>query len=147
MQLHHLKRPRTRRFKKVIGRGGKRGTTSGRGTKGQKARAGHRMRPEFRDAIKKLPKKRGHSFFGPAKSKLPTVKLGAINQAFAANGLVNPQTLGRLGLVRLAKKKVPTQVKVLGEGTIDRPLTFERLAVTASARVKIEAIGGVIKNE
>src|SRR5580698_349333 len=43
-----------------VGRGGKRGKTSGRGTKGQSARAGNKKRPEFRDIIKKLPKRRGY---------------------------------------------------------------------------------------
>jgi len=55
MQIHDLK-PKTKQKKsRQIGRGGKRGTTSGRGTKGQSARAGNKKRPELRDIIKKLP--------------------------------------------------------------------------------------------
>ena len=58
MQIHQII-PKTKSKKgKYIGRGGKRGTYSGRGIKGQKARAGRKMRPEIRDMIKKLPKKR-----------------------------------------------------------------------------------------
>ena len=60
MQLHQLQPKHSKKRKKIVGRGGKRGKTSGRGHKGQKARAGHRIRPEERDAIKKIPKKRGH---------------------------------------------------------------------------------------
>src|SRR3990167_4622491 len=46
--------------KKRVGRGGKRGTTSGRGTKGQKSRAGHRIRPAIRDLLIRIPKLRGY---------------------------------------------------------------------------------------
>jgi large subunit ribosomal protein L15 len=59
MQLHTLK-PRTARQKsRQVGRGGKRGKTAGRGTKGQNARAGRKKRPEIRDFIKRFPKLRG----------------------------------------------------------------------------------------
>ncbi|MBX4195923.1 hypothetical protein KW796_03165 [Candidatus Parcubacteria bacterium] len=59
MQFHTLK-PKTRRKKSAqVGRGGKRGKTSGRGTKGQNARAGRKKRPEIRDFIKRFPKLRG----------------------------------------------------------------------------------------
>ena len=46
----------------MVGRGGKHAKTSGRGGKGQTARAGNKRRPELRDIIKKLPKNRGYSF-------------------------------------------------------------------------------------
>ncbi|OIO49751.1 MAG: hypothetical protein AUJ39_00315 [Parcubacteria group bacterium CG1_02_42_13] len=59
MQLHELAPIHINKGKKRIGRGGKRGTYSGRGTKGQKARAGHRIRPAERDLIQRLPKLRG----------------------------------------------------------------------------------------
>ena len=48
------------RKKKRVGRGGKRGTTSGRGTKGQKSRSGHRIRPAERDLLIRIPKLRGY---------------------------------------------------------------------------------------
>ena len=50
-----LKRKTQNKKPKLVGRGSKRGKTSGRGTKGQKSRAGHKIRPEIRDRIKKLP--------------------------------------------------------------------------------------------
>ncbi len=56
MQRHELQPKTPRKRKKLIGRGDK---TAGRGTKGQKARAGHKIRPEIRDFIKTLPKLRG----------------------------------------------------------------------------------------
>ena len=60
MQTHNLKRVHANQKGKTVGRGGTRGKTAGRGTKGQNARSGHRKRPELRDIIKKIPKKRGH---------------------------------------------------------------------------------------
>ena len=62
MQLHELKRKTKNRDEKLVGRGKKRGKTSGRGGKGQTARAGNKRRPELRDIIKKLPKNRGYRF-------------------------------------------------------------------------------------
>ena len=59
MQLHEIQPLHENRKEKRVGRGGKRGTTSGRGTKGQRARAGHRIRPAERDLIQRLPKLRG----------------------------------------------------------------------------------------
>ena len=57
----------------MVGRGGKHAKTSGRGGKGQTARAGNKRRPALRDIIKKLPKNRGYSF----KSKKKPVVLGS----------------------------------------------------------------------
>jgi ribosomal protein L15 len=59
MQFHTLKRKTENKKSKQVGRGGTRGKTSGRGTKGQNARAGHKKRPELRDIIKRVPKLRG----------------------------------------------------------------------------------------
>lgn len=74
MQLHQLQPLYKLKDKKRIGRGGKRGTYSGRGQKGQKARAGHKIRPALRDLIQRLPKLRGignrASFYRLRKKKL-----------------------------------------------------------------------------
>ena len=59
MQFHSLKRKTPNKKSKQVGRGGTRGKTSGRGTKGQNARAGRKKRPELRDFIKRVPKLRG----------------------------------------------------------------------------------------
>lgn len=59
MQFHTLKSKTPRKFGRQVGRGSKRGKTSGRGTKGQNARAGRKKRPELRDVIKRVPKLRG----------------------------------------------------------------------------------------
>lgn len=59
MQFHNLQAKTKRKFSRQVGRGGTRGKTAGRGTKGQNARAGHKKRPEMRDIIKRIPKLRG----------------------------------------------------------------------------------------
>ncbi len=62
MQIHNLKRIHKNKKDRIVGRGGKHAKTSGRGGKGQTARAGNKRRPELRDIIKKLPKNRGYRF-------------------------------------------------------------------------------------
>jgi len=62
MQIHNLKRQHKNKKDRIVGRGGKHAKTSGRGGKGQTARAGNKRRPELRDIIKKLPKNRGYQF-------------------------------------------------------------------------------------
>ncbi|MEK7069332.1 MAG: hypothetical protein AAB945_00890 [Patescibacteria group bacterium] len=62
MQTHNLKRVHKNKKDRIVGRGGKHAKTSGRGGKGQTARAGNKRRPELRDIIKKLPKNRGYRF-------------------------------------------------------------------------------------
>ncbi len=69
MQFHNLKSKTKRKYARQIGRGGTRGKTAGRGTKGQNARAGRKKRPELRDIIKRVPKLRGRG-----KSSLKSFK-------------------------------------------------------------------------
>lgn len=64
MQLHTLQAKTKRKRGKQVGRGGTRGKTSGRGTKGQNARSGRKKRPELRDVIKRVPKLRGRGKSG-----------------------------------------------------------------------------------
>ena len=59
MQFHNLTSKTKRKHARQVGRGGTRGKTSGRGTKGQNARSGRKKRPEMRDIIKRIPKLRG----------------------------------------------------------------------------------------
>ena len=59
MKLHEIRSPFRTHKKRRVGRGGKRGKTSGHGTKGQKSRAGRKIRPQIRDVMKRFPKKRG----------------------------------------------------------------------------------------
>jgi ribosomal protein L15 len=86
MQIHNLKRLHKNKRDRLVGRGGKHAKTSGRGGKGQTARAGNKRRPELRDIIKKLPKNRGYSFKSIQKAyKLPidkTLPVGDKKESF-----------------------------------------------------------------
>lgn len=73
MQLHELRPKHKIKKGKRIGRGGKRGTYSGRGMKGQKSRAGTRFEPIIRGLIKRYPKLRGYRFKS-AKRKAKNAK-------------------------------------------------------------------------
>ena len=64
MQFHTLKRKTPNKKSAQVGRGGTRGKTAGRGTKGQNARSGRKKRPELRDTIKRIPKLRGRGVSG-----------------------------------------------------------------------------------
>ena len=74
MQLHELKVENKNRAKKRIGRGGKRGTYSGKGMKGQKSRAGRKIRPSVRDLMQRTPKLRGAKDKAGRHSKLKKTK-------------------------------------------------------------------------
>jgi len=74
MNLHQIAPEHKKNPKKRIGRGGKRGTYSGKGVKGQKSRAGKRIRPGTRDLIQQIPKLRGSRNMGARKRKLGSRK-------------------------------------------------------------------------
>jgi large subunit ribosomal protein L15 len=148
MQLHELQPKTARKTEKRIGRGGKRGKTSGKGHKGQKARAGNSTRPEMRDIIKKLPKLRGHGVNRAQtvnnERVLPVVvNLSVLETAFEAGATITPGTLVQAGVVSLRRKQVPA-VKILGTGTLTKKFSITKCDVSASARAKIEAAGGTV---
>lgn len=143
MQIHQLKPHTPLKQEKRVGRGGKRGTTAGRGTKGQKARAGAKIRPAIRDIIKKLPKQRGYRFrvFRPQPA---VVDLARIAGRFSDGDTVDPAALFARGLVRKSGGRVPA-VKVLGAGPIKKRLAFRGVQFSAAARAGIEKSGGTIR--
>jgi large subunit ribosomal protein L15 len=142
MQLHTLKRKHPNKKAKQVGRGGTRGKTSGRGGKGQTARAGNKRRPQMRDIIKKLPKLRGYRFKSFAV-KFSPVNVGALN-IFEAGAVINPATLFEKNLIRRAGGSLPN-VKILGTGEISKKLSITGCKVSASARAKIEKAGGSVE--
>ena len=149
MQLHELKPTKARKTAKRIGRGGKRGKTSGRGHKGQIARAGNSTRPEIREQIKKLPKLRGHGVnraktVNSERVRPVVVNVAALEGAFKAGETVTPKTLVAAGVVSTVRKKAPA-VKILGNGDLAKKLTIEGCTVSKSAQEKIEKAGGSVK--
>lgn len=145
MQLHQIKSKTPFRKSKRVGRGGKRGTTSGRGTKGQKARAGAKIRPALRDIIKKLPKRRGRGKHGfrPFRAKPAIVKLADCERIFANGEIIDPQSLLKKGLIGKIKGRMPA-VKILGGGEIKKKFTLRGALFSFSARSAIESAGGSV---
>jgi large subunit ribosomal protein L15 len=148
MQLHELAPATLRKTAKRIGRGGKRGKTSGRGGKGQTARSGNSTRPEMRDFIKKLPKLRGHGVNRAATVNAERVRpvpvnLAAIELAFKAGDVVSPKTLVAAGVINTIRRKAPT-VKILATGEISKAVTIEGCEVSATAKAKVEKAGGKV---
>lgn len=149
MQLHELTPATKRGVAKRIGRGGKRGKTSGRGGKGQTARAGNSTRPELRDMIKKLPKLRGH---GKNRAKtvndrvenIVVINLSRIDKSYENGETVSPSTLFAKGLIEAKGKQVPA-VKILATGELSKKLTVENCQLSEAAKVKIEKAGGEVK--
>lgn len=145
MQLHNLKAKTQRKTSNQIGRGGKRGKTSGRGTKGQKARSGHKIRPELRDYIKKLPKLRGHgkNTNFSIQTKPVIINLGDLESVYKAGEAVTPTTLISKGLLSTSKGRNPS-VKILSNGEISIKLNVKNCAVSEGAKALIEKAGGTV---
>lgn len=148
MQLHDLKRLHKNKAKKRVGRGGKRGKTSGRGHKGQKARAGGTPRPQTRDMIKKLPKRRGHGKHRAdtvhSGARKPTaINLSTLDKHFKDGETVSPESLAEKGLLRVERRHIPS-IKILSQGTLTKKLTFLGVSFSEQARQKIKHAGGTI---
>jgi large subunit ribosomal protein L15 len=137
--------PGSRHATKRVGRGNGsgHGTYSGRGCKGQKARAGNnKVRPGFEGGqlplIKRLPRKRG--FTNIFRVEYSTVNLSEFNH-FDSGSEVTPEKMREAGMI----KSLARPVKVLADGAIDRPLTVKAAKFSAAARAKIEAAGGKVE--
>src|SRR3989344_724415 len=145
MQFHTLKRIHKNKRSVQVGRGGKRGKTSGRGGKGQTARAGHKMYPQIRDMIKRIPKLRGRGkqSFKSFQEKYTPVNLEIIEKAYEQGSAVSPKTLISAGIISLKSGKIPL-VKILGRGAVSKKFTVSGCAVSASAKAAIEKAGGQV---
>ncbi|MBI1961001.1 MAG: uL15 family ribosomal protein [Candidatus Liptonbacteria bacterium] len=125
MQLNNFSIERKKR--KRIGRGGKRGSFSGRGIKGQKSRAGRKIRPAERDLIMRLPKLRGYRN-KPKGEKPRTVSVGELERRNIT--IANRATLGN--------------AKILGNGELTKQITVVGIPVSKTAREKILKAHGTI---
>jgi len=143
MQLHQIRTTQRQKKHKRIGRGGKRGTYSGRGIKGQKSRAGAKIKPQWREMIKKLPKKRGTKFKSKKINPI-IVNLSVINRVFKMGETVLPRTLLDRGIIEKKKGRLP-KIKILGQGKITKKINVRDCLVSSSARKKIKKAGGTIK--
>lgn len=133
--------------KKRIGRGGKKGNYSGRGLKGQKSRAGRRIRPAERDIILKFPKLRGFKFKS-IKAKPFVVNLDKIDKKFNEGERVDYQTLIERKIIKIPKSKKNIKIKILGKGNLDKKLIFSnKFLFSQSALKKIKEKNCEIVND
>lgn len=132
MQIHQLSLP-TRKAPKRIGRGGKRGTTSGRGTKGQKARSGASVDPLFEGGrstfTERLKKVRGKK---AVNLKKYTVTLAQLDKAFEDNETVTVALLVERKVI--SKKALKAGVKVVATGSTKKKLTLDK-GILSTAKV------------
>lgn len=160
MDLSQLQSNTPRKSVKRVGRGGKRGTYSGGGSKGQKSRAGAGVKPGFRGGDNRIwqlfPKQRGaskkpggsgnnaphrkHRYFQIKRDKPAVFNLGFFNQ-FTEEELINSKLLKEKGFVPVTEKKI----KILGDGELKKALQFEGFQFSKSARNKVAKAGGIIK--
>lgn len=125
MQIHSLKLNPRRKRKRTIGRGGKKGTYSGRGMKGQKSRSGAKINPLFEGGrstlIERLKKKRG---FKAVYAKKVTVRLSDLGSYFKEGEEINKKSLIKAGLVD--KMKAVRGIKIIGLGKIAKKYTVDK---------------------
>jgi len=142
MRLHQIKPKQTRRTKKRVGRGGKRGTYSGRGMKGQKSRAGAGKEPIIRGVIKRYPKLKGYRF-KTKNQDLLKINLAVLEQKFKDEEFVSPKSLIEKGIIRKIRGRTP-KVKILAQGDLTKKLTINYCDVSKQAKAKIEKAKGKI---
>jgi len=142
MKLHELKpAPGSRRPRKRVGRGiaAGQGKTAGRGTKGQKARAGGGVRPGFEGGqnplYRRLPKR---GFTNPNRKEYAVINVVKDLNRFDEGTVVTPELLKEKGIV----KNLKDGLKVLGDGDLSVKLTVKAHKFSRTAEEKIAAAGG-----
>src|SRR3989339_788097 len=143
MQIHELQRKHKNKGKKRVGRGGKKGTYSGKGNKGQKSRAGRKMVPIIRELIKRYPKLKGYRSFAIADYSV-VVNLETLEKTSKDGETINPENLIKKGIISTMKGR-PPKVKILGNGKLTKKLVVENCKVSKTAKEAIEKSGGSIK--
>jgi large subunit ribosomal protein L15 len=152
LNLSNLKPAQARKARKRVGRGlgsGK-GRYSGRGIKGQKARAGsHTMPAGFEGGQMPIDmrtgKLRGNTSadampIGPFRTYSQPVNVRSLDERFDTGAEVTPESLKAAGLIA----KLSLDVKILGQGELTKKLSVTAHSFSKSAAEKIEAAGGTV---
>ncbi len=138
IKLYELKPRIPKKKRRRVGRGGKRGTFSGRGMKGQKSRAGIRISPHVKlPLLKRLPKKRG---FVSLKIRPAVLNVGDLQKRFKTGEKITIKKLYEVGLLKRPKLRI----KILGNGELSKKFTIEAHAFSSQAKEKIEKAGGKV---
>ena len=148
MQLHELQPKHKKSDKKRVGRGGKKGTYSGKGNKGQKSRAGRKMVPIIRELIKRYPKLKGYRSF-VLDDYSAVVNLEMLEKTSKDGETINPENLIKKGIAGRMKGRNP-KIKILGgthggSGKLTKKLVVENCAVSKTAKEAILKAGGSVK--
>jgi large subunit ribosomal protein L15 len=140
-ELSNLKAPKgSRQARKRVGRGPGSGTgkTSGRGQKGQKARAASKKRPGFEGGQMPLQRRVPKRGFTPrTRNEYAIVNVATLN-AFEAGTEITPELLAERGMIR----KASDQVKILGNGDLTVSVSLKAHKISQSAADKVSAAGG-----
>jgi len=145
MQVHTLKLKNVRKRRKIIGRGGKKGTYCGKGNKGQKARSGAHVDPLFEGGrstlIDHMKKVRG---FKSRTAKKAVASLEMIEKKFKNGEIINKDSLIKSGII--GKLEAKDGIKIVGGGKFTKKLTVEKnIRLSAAAKSAIEKAGGKIE--
>ncbi len=144
LSLSNLEPVHKLKNKKRVGRGGKRGTYSGRGQKGQKARAGHKIKEQERENLLKIPQRLGIKFQARPKPLVKIITLTDLDKNFSKGEVVNNKTLAKKGLIKKSSGKMP-KVKILANGSITKPLIISQIEISKSAKELIEKAKGKVE--
>ena len=149
MQAHDLKKPK-QKIQRRVGRGGKRGTYSGRGMKGQKSRAGANIRPQIWDYILRTPKHTGttHKASGNmGRSKVPMyyVNINELDKVAQKGDIVDVKFLIKNNLVRYPKGRSWGNVKLLASGELTKDIIVKGLFLSKNAKESVEKAGGKVE--
>ncbi len=150
--LNNITRPKSlKRPYRRVGRGqsSTRGKQSGRGGKGQTARAGNKKRPELRDIIKKIPKRRGYGknrgrTVWAMKPRPITVTLSQLESKFAAGAEITPKAIVASGILAAFAKKNTPKVKIVGSEGVTKKFNIKGATISEGAKAAIEKAGGTI---
>ena len=144
MEIHKLKPKKKLKDKKRVGRGGKRGTYSGRGLKGQKSRSGNNIQPMIRELVKKYPKLRGYNNSQTHKKAKAEINIAILDKKFQDGEKVTPEILVRKKIIKLIKNRMPL-VKILGQGETKKKLIISNCGISKTAQEKLKKTKSIIK--
>lgn len=145
MQINTLKIKHPKKKRKTVGRGGKKGTYSGRGNKGQKARSGGNVKPLFEGGrstlIDHMKKKKG---FKSLKLKAAVVSLEKLEKKFNDGDAINKESLMKARIVDKIDAK--NGIKILGGGKLTKKLSIgKNIFLSSSAKAAVEKAGGSVE--
>jgi len=142
MQVHNVKQNHKSRTRPRVGRGGKRGTYSGKGSKGQKAHGGRKMSMEKKARILRIPKMRGAGNKN-IKKDVVSITLLTLDKKFINNSIIDFNALKKANIIPKGKN----DFKIIGNlENFNKKFTLKNCKISAGCKALIEKAGGKIEN-